>query len=81
MAPEGSEAPNKVPIRFGGSPIYDELARDIAANQGKPISEIYREAWERGLRIMASEDSRAFGVRQKVKRRLAGEDIPDNKDD
>jgi hypothetical protein len=67
MSPPGKPDKKKDLIEFGVSPPMLALSKKLASEWGKPETEINREAWERGLRVMVSEDN-ALAVQRKLKR-------------
>jgi hypothetical protein len=62
------EASKKENVNFGASPSLISVASELSEGWDKPLSEIHREAWERGLRLMVSEDN-ALRVSKKLLRR------------
>lgn len=80
MAPEPVSKPRKEPHTVRLTSFYEELARSLGDDWDMAFAEVLTKACERGLTQMA-DDHKTQLVREKLKRRLNEEKLPDDHDD
>ena len=80
MASENVGKPKKDDHTVRLTSFYTELAKSISGDWDMAFAEVLTKACERGLTQMA-DDHKTHLVREKLKRRLAGEALPDGHDD
>jgi len=59
---------------------FTEVAQELATDWNMAFAEVLTKATERGLLEMVEEDNKRL-LREKLKRRLAGESMADGKDE
>lgn len=80
MTPDPVAKPRKEDHTVRLSSYFTDLARQLADAQDAPFAEILNKACERGLDEMAEKYLKRLTL-EKVKRRLSGEPLPDDKED
>jgi hypothetical protein len=80
MAPDPVSKPKKDEHTVRLTSTYTEVAKELADDLGMAFAELLTKACERGLNEMIEEDNKRL-LRQKLKRRLAGENLADGHDE